>query len=247
MGKTVVLVSCVKSKRSQPSNVRDLYISTLFKGASAYAEVIGDRWFILSAKYGLLDPDQVIAPYEKTLNKMPVAERRAWAKEVFADLEPTVKPGDDVVFLAGARYRENLIDPLEQIGCSVSVPMEGLPFGKQLTWLKKQTNSSIKPPARTRSKADTPNVRKQEEAISLVDQIRKYAISNFIQAARADGKSTVKITAKEIHTDLELKSRYPAVCGALDGEIFKEQAGVILRSRSGPQHSSTASWIFEIA
>ena len=136
MGKTIVLVSCVKSKRSQPSPARDLYTSTLFKGASAYAEEVGDRWFILSAKYGLLDPDKVVSPYEKTLNKMPVAERLAWAKEVLADLEPLAKPGDEVVFLAGTRYRENLIEPLKRIGCQIAVPMVGLPFGKQLSWLK---------------------------------------------------------------------------------------------------------------
>ena len=39
-------------------------------------------WFILSAKYGIVDPEQMIEPYEKTLNKMGVADQRDWAERM---------------------------------------------------------------------------------------------------------------------------------------------------------------------
>ena len=137
----IVLVSCVKSKTNKPMPARELYTSPLFKKSSAYAEQIADRWFILSAKYGLLEPDRVIAPYEKTLNKMPVSERRSWASKVSEDLLIHLKPGDKIIFLAGIKYREFLIKPLEKAGCQISIPMEGLAFGQQLSWLKKQLDS----------------------------------------------------------------------------------------------------------
>jgi hypothetical protein len=40
-----------------------------------------------------------------------------------------------VVFLAGERYREFLARHLASRGVEVSVPMEGLRIGEQLSWL----------------------------------------------------------------------------------------------------------------
>lgn len=59
-----------------------LYVSPWFQLARAYVERTGQPWFILSAEYGLLDPDQVIAPYDRMLVHMPADERRAWARNV---------------------------------------------------------------------------------------------------------------------------------------------------------------------
>ena len=78
----IVLVSCVKTKANHPKPAKELYISDLFRKSSAYARMIGDEWYILSAKYGLLAPEVVIPPYEKTLRNMGVADRKAWAKRV---------------------------------------------------------------------------------------------------------------------------------------------------------------------
>lgn len=134
-GSSLILVSCVKSKLSCPAPARELYTSALFQKMRAYAENCGARWFILSALHGLVAPDAEIAPYELTLNNMGVDKRRAWGDKVFSSLLPHLKGIDRVVFLAGARYREFLTGPLEQRGVKVEVPMEGLAFGKQLSWL----------------------------------------------------------------------------------------------------------------
>ena len=138
MTKIIALVSCVKTKAAEPRPARSLYTSPLFTFASTYAEKISNQWYVLSAKYGLVDPDEVIAPYEKTLNKMPISERKAWAADVLESLKDFVAPGDEIIFLAGVRYRQDLIRQLESWGCTVSIPMEGLTFGQQLSWLKKQ-------------------------------------------------------------------------------------------------------------
>lgn len=134
-GSSLILVSCVKSKLSRPAPARELYVSSLFQKMRAYAENSGAPWFILSALHGLVAPDAEIAPYELTLNKMGVDKRRAWGDKVLASLLPHLNGVDRVVFLAGARYREFLIGPLERRGIAVEVPMEGLAFGKQLSWL----------------------------------------------------------------------------------------------------------------
>jgi hypothetical protein len=89
----------------------------------------------LSAEYGLVRPEDVIAPYEKTLNTMPIAERRAWANRAFGQLMEAVPHTDQAVFLAGQRYREFLTALLEERNIRVEVPMQGLRIGEQLSWL----------------------------------------------------------------------------------------------------------------
>jgi hypothetical protein len=132
----VYLVSCVSKKQEQACPARELYISDWFLKARRYAEASGCHWFILSAEYGLVAPDQVIAPYERTLNSMPVVERRTWADCVSRQLATTMPMLKNVVFLAGERYREFLAPELTNRGVVVSVPMAGLSIGEQLSWLE---------------------------------------------------------------------------------------------------------------
>lgn len=131
----IVLVSCVGAKRPAPSRARDLYTSVWFRKARICAESLGSRWFILSAEYGLIAPEAVLEPYERTLNRMLRAERVRWADGVLHSLLPLLGLGDEVMFLAGARYREFLVPALQQQGIPVSVPMQGLGIGRQLAYL----------------------------------------------------------------------------------------------------------------
>lgn len=138
-GATVYLVSCVSQKRDHECAASDLYVSDWFRKARRYAEASGCPWFILSAEYGLVAPDQVVKPYERTLNKMGVADRRAWAERVARQLAETAPDLARVVFLAGERYRAFLVRHLTARGAEVSVPMKGLRIGEQLSWLGQHT------------------------------------------------------------------------------------------------------------
>lgn len=136
--KTIVLVSCVSKKQSISLPAEDLYISEWFHKAALYARLIGDKWFILSAKYGLLHPDQIIEPYNVTLKSISKYQRVIWARRVLQDLNPLLSKDDSVVILAGHIYREYLEEPLRQMGCQISIPMQGLRIGEQMQWMNKQ-------------------------------------------------------------------------------------------------------------
>src|SRR5262245_54765277 len=58
----VALVSCVKEKRPFAAPACDLYTSQLFRALREYAISRADDWYVLSAEYGLLRPDQTVAP-----------------------------------------------------------------------------------------------------------------------------------------------------------------------------------------
>jgi uncharacterized protein DUF6884 len=136
MASRVALVSCVKQKQNCTSPARDLYISQLFQGLRRYAEANADVWYILSAEHGVLRPETVVAPYERTLNKMPKRERLIWADRVQKQLLEVLPPDAEVILLAGLPYRERIEPFLRERGFLVQVPLEGLTIGKQLQRLK---------------------------------------------------------------------------------------------------------------
>jgi hypothetical protein len=67
---------------------------------------------------------------------MKQAERQRWAARVQDQLRQEVPAGADVIMLAGQRYREGLMSFLKERGHDIVVPLEGLPFGKQLQFLR---------------------------------------------------------------------------------------------------------------
>jgi hypothetical protein len=137
--KKIVLLSCVSKKRQHKTKAGDLYdVSLWFKLALRYARNQNpDAIFILSAKYGLLDLDTEIEPYNITLNRMTSAQRKEWANGVAAQLkEKADVKNDHFIFLAGQKYRENLVGHIGYY----RIPMVGLGIGKQLQFLKRHLN-----------------------------------------------------------------------------------------------------------
>lgn len=134
--KRIVLISCVSKKRTYTAKASDLYISPLFSGNLKYARTLKpDAIFILSAKYGLLDLDTEIEPYDTTLNNMSSHQIKEWADQVITKLKiQTDLQNDHFIFLAGERYRKYLLPHL----ASYEIPLQGMTIGKQLQFLAGQ-------------------------------------------------------------------------------------------------------------
>jgi hypothetical protein len=132
----IVLVSCARAKLRHRARAEDLYISDLFRKSFAYArQLCPAAIFVLSAKHGLVRPDDQIDPYDLSLNPKSLAEVKAWSDIVVGQLRShTDVEHDHFVLLAGERYRRYLAPRLR----SVEVPMEGLRIGKQLRLLKRR-------------------------------------------------------------------------------------------------------------
>jgi len=156
------LVACAGGKHPNPAPASDLYDSALFSKGRQFVEQNCDEWFILSAKHGLVRPDDEIAPYEETLNSKSRAECREWSEHVWASLSWRLEPSDTVTILAGERYRQDLVPLLEKHGCSVEVPMEGLGIGRQLQWLNHHLS---------RKDLTTQRERDQEQCYRLLAQL----------------------------------------------------------------------------
>ncbi len=135
---TLYLVSCVKGKRAEPLPAKELYDSTRFKLCRRYVEGLGGRWLILSAKHGVVSPEEVIAPYDTYMGSLTIAQRRRWADGVMGALEPHLGGVRRVCFLAGRDYYGLLLQPLERRGVAVETPLAHMRQGEQMAWLKKE-------------------------------------------------------------------------------------------------------------
>jgi hypothetical protein len=166
---TVCLVACTSEKALYPNTAENMYKSPLFMGARRYAETRCQSWFILSAKYGLLAPNERIDPYDESLHQMEESERIEWSKRVHDRLSTMIDPTTNVIFLAGDKYRGHLQKYFEQEGRLTRAPMSELGIGRQVAWLQKLI---------------------REEA-RLKDMDRFYRLINRIACADSDGLCTL--------------------------------------------------------
>lgn len=118
---TVGLVSCSKAKLPHAAEARDLYVSPLFRLARSVCEKRFDEWAILSAKFGLVLPDQVIEPYDVTLSKLPAERRKAWAMDVEHTIRATWTGAATFHVFAGKHYLQAVaslphVDELHGLG-----------------------------------------------------------------------------------------------------------------------------------
>jgi hypothetical protein len=140
---TIGLVGCAAGKLSRPAPARELYTSQLFRKAAAYAEANSDRWYVLSAKHGLVAPDTVLEPYDMKLGHKSGPPIWEWAARVSDQLELALL-GDvnvELLVLAGEQYRTCLWRNPHP----ARVPMEGMGIGEQLSFLTRELSVMYQP------------------------------------------------------------------------------------------------------
>jgi hypothetical protein len=114
--KTIFLISCSQGKLSSAAPASEIYTSPLFQKSLSYARKKGpdENIKILSAKYELIDLDQVIEPYDMTLKDFAADDAKAWADNVYNQMvEKFDIQNDRFVFLAGGAYTKYLIDKFQ--------------------------------------------------------------------------------------------------------------------------------------
>ena len=131
----IALISCSKRKMPYACRASELYsASTLFSLSYEYAKAHADRVFILSAKHGLVGEEEIVAPYEETLNEKTAAERQAWAQKVLRQLEQVCDlQRAEFMILAGKNYYEYLLPCLSH----ASLPLGALPLGGRIAFLQR--------------------------------------------------------------------------------------------------------------
>jgi hypothetical protein len=145
MSTILVIVPCGQGKvwdddpERGPTPAREAYTGAPFKVNRAYAERHGDRWVILSAKYGFIPPDFVIpGPYNVTFKKratdpVGVATLREQIREQGLAEFPSI------IGLGGKEYRAMIEGAFAPFGRAVEFPFAGLPIGRAMQEVKRAT------------------------------------------------------------------------------------------------------------
>ena len=130
----IVFLSCGKTKAKYTCKACEMYQGELFKKSFAYAKKLRPRKiYILSAKYKLLELEDIISPYELTLNAMDKQQQKKWAYDVYLQLKTKGQDFEEkAVFLCGDNYRKYLM----QVFKNAEVPLQGVSFGNQLKFYK---------------------------------------------------------------------------------------------------------------
>jgi N12 class adenine-specific DNA methylase/2'-5' RNA ligase len=143
--KHITLIACGATKLDHAAPAKLLYSGDLFQKSKAYAEQHTDGFFILSAQHGLVKPDQVLEPYDKTLQNMNVRERAGWGAQVFKDAVWNIPSGSRITLLAGNDYAAHIESRLKAAGFTVDRPLQGLGIGQQKQKLIEMTKTEDRP------------------------------------------------------------------------------------------------------
>ena len=122
----LLLVGAEGPQAGATAPARDLYLGSVFAQRRAFAEVSGRPWYILSARWGLVQPDELIAPYDVSLADRPRMYRRAWGRYVAEQLAHAfaLQRGTLVEIHADDLYVDSLRSSLEHLELIVIVGVD---------------------------------------------------------------------------------------------------------------------------
>lgn len=147
--KNIILISCSSKKQLRSMRAKDIYSSTLFQSSLAYAYSLDpDQIYIISAKYFLLNLDDIIDPYNITLTYIPPQKRKNnlivlndeekanWSHNVIKKLEKFTNLNyDKFIILAGKEY----VKPLRNKILHLEDKLSGMKNGERVNWLRLNT------------------------------------------------------------------------------------------------------------
>jgi hypothetical protein len=122
----VVLLASSGALGPGPAPAAELFTSPGFAAARAAAQHSGVPWFVLGAKHGVLDPGDVVGPYDLHIDERSASYRAAWGEWVAAQLaERMPLDGVTVEVHGGVDFAQPLRAPLARRGASLDIPLPG--------------------------------------------------------------------------------------------------------------------------
>jgi hypothetical protein len=143
MKSLLVIVPCGQKKlwdrdsNAGPTAAKNVYTGSPFRVNREYAEHFAEKWVVLSAKYGFVEPDfQIPGPYNITFKRkssgpITTAMLREQIRKLMLDRF------SKVVGLGGKDYRQAINDAFEGMSVKPEFPFAGLQIGKMMQATKR--------------------------------------------------------------------------------------------------------------
>jgi len=142
--KALVVVPCGSSKiwnsfpKRKATRAEEVYIGPPFKVNKDFARKLADKWVILSAKYGFIEPSFVIPEYYDVSFNVPATNPISLSELKAQVKKKGLKKYDIVIALGGKNYIE-IVKQVFMGSAKVIAPAEGLPLGKAMKLIKSLT------------------------------------------------------------------------------------------------------------
>jgi hypothetical protein len=145
------LLSCSAQKLAVAAPAARLYCSSLFQMSLRYLTRTCTTVYVLSARWDLVQLDDVIKPYDLQLSQLGQVERRRWGARIVKQLCELHRGSIEVLVFAGSSY----VRPLRLFAPSwwtLLDPMQGMQVGQRLAWLSR-ANAALDEEPRCQSHA----------------------------------------------------------------------------------------------
>lgn len=132
----IVLISCAAMQERQKLPAKKLYKSPLFVKSLEYARQFTDDQyiFIISTKYGLVELESQIEPYDISLRDLGKIGRQELKSRIAGKLKRIAGADDQFTILAGEKYVELVKSELK----NMILPLKGMRVGERLRFLNEQ-------------------------------------------------------------------------------------------------------------
>ncbi len=144
---SLVIVPCGKGKiwdkrpDQGPTRADEAYTGTPFKLNRRYAERFGDRWVVLSAKYGFVVPEfEILGPYDVSFKyqKTHPIDTQTLREQAEA---LRLNEYSLAIGLGGVEYRNAVTAAFDQFSVRIAFPFAGLPIGRMMQATKQAIES----------------------------------------------------------------------------------------------------------
>lgn len=124
---------------ASPTKAKDAYVGTPFRVNRNYAERFGDRWVILSAKYGFLDPDSIIPSNYNVSFKDPSTNPMSLQKLKKQIKKMGLDRFDTIIVLRD--HRGLVTEAFSDVKATIRKPLAGLTLGRGMSKVKHLINT----------------------------------------------------------------------------------------------------------
>ena len=120
----LVVSSCTKRKKKEKDKASEIYLGKqhlyVKKGVKLLKENNNVDWYIISAKYGIINENEVIEPYDLSFNKMSRKDIRELSTGLGIEekLSSLIKNYKLAFFILGEKYLISIEDLLDKLPIS---------------------------------------------------------------------------------------------------------------------------------
>ena len=140
----VAVINCGSAKQHKKCKAQDLYIGSLFLASQEFCKSKYDQYCILSAKYHVLLPDDIVEPYDMFLTKFSKKDKEEWSRITAEQLLTKFPEDTEFDFYVSQSYLTYVLPYLDKAKRVYNTYLNDLGMGYKIQWFQQHTTKKLK-------------------------------------------------------------------------------------------------------